>query len=139
MLIAMNILGQKKIDLMLFSKTAYFEACNVNISIKITSRGSYTRQGIHAKAKVYIPSNECVNIDVSHLNLSINQDFIFKPKESMAILYTHIVNVTITLIIAFNELQIGMIISRNAQLGFVTEMNHKNCYAVNDMIYHEDI
>ena len=66
------MLGQEKIDLMLFSKTAYFEACNVNISIEITSRGSYTRQGIHAKAEVYIPSSERASIDVSHLNLSID-------------------------------------------------------------------
>ena len=72
MLITMNILGWKKIDLMLFSKTAYFEACNVNISIKIMSRGSYTRQSIYAKAEVYILSSKRASIDVSHLDLSIN-------------------------------------------------------------------
>ena len=57
----------------------------------------------------------------------------------MTTLYTHVVDVAITLIIAFNELQMSVIISRNAQLGFVTEMNHKNCYTMNNMIYHKDI
>ena len=43
MLIIINILGQKKINLILFSKTAYFKACNVDISIEITFKDSYTR------------------------------------------------------------------------------------------------
>ena len=72
MLIIMNILNQKKIDLMLFSKITYFKACNINISIEITSKDSYTKQSIYIKAEVYISSSECVSIDVSHLNLSIN-------------------------------------------------------------------
>ena len=138
MLIVISILGQKKVDLMLFSKTAYFEACNINISIEITSRDSYTKQGIYAKAKVYMPLSKHASIDVSHLDLLEDQDFSFKPKESMTTLYTHVVNAAITSIVAFNKLQMSVIISRNAQLEFVTKMNHKNCYTVN-VIYNEDI
>ena len=57
----------------------------------------------------------------------------------MTTLYTHIVDAAITSIIAFNKLQTDVIILRNAQLKFVTKMNHKNCYIVDDMIYHKDI
>ena len=66
------------------------------------------------QAEVYILLSECVSIDVSHLNLSIDWDFIFKSEESMITQYTHVVNMTIILIIAFNKLQTDVIILRNA-------------------------
>ena len=64
MLITIEILSCEKINLMLFSKTTYFEACNINVSIEITPRG------IYAKVEVYILLSERVSIDVGYLDLS---------------------------------------------------------------------
>ena len=59
-----------------------------------------------------------------------DRDFLFKPEECELSLYVYLIDLSLTAVIAKNDLDYSVKIPRNLRLGTVQEANFDNCYYI---------
>ncbi|KAK3166669.1 hypothetical protein OEA41_009794 [Lepraria neglecta] len=86
-------------------------------------RDSKEFTAVTAPREVYI-------IDNLKAKILIDRDFLFEPEEYELSLYTHLVDLSLTAVVAKNDSDYSVKIPRNLRLRTVQEANFDNCYYI---------
>jgi len=132
MLVGMDIMGPEQIDIITSKKQAIIGTCqNAVIPIEVRPRSSPTKRTIHAKSNIVIPPHTEQPIPVHHIRHLPERDFLFEPGDSPNLaLYAHMVDSSLSAIMARNESDQPISIRHNQRLGHLTELDYEGCYHV---------
>lgn len=131
MLIGMDIIMPEKIDVIVSTSSASIGSCQVEMPLEIRARnkGRAVVHPVHAKRSVIIPPRSEAHISIHHASLS-DRDFFFEPDQSQLSLYAHLIDAFMTAVIAKNDSNQAVKVSRNLRLGTVQEADFDNCYHI---------
>ena len=133
MLIGMDIMVPEKIDIILSTSSAHIGSCQVEIPLEMRARGNgqSVLQPVHAKQSLIIPPRSETRIPVHHASLP-DRDFFFEPAETPLSLYAHLVDASMTAVVAKNDTDYAVKVPRNLRLGTIQEANFDNCYHITE-------
>lgn len=123
MIIGNDILGPEAIDILASSATAHIGSCGVTIPIAIKSRSSFQTRPVHATKTVVLPPHSEIQVPVHSIESLPDRDYLFEPAEVNFSIYAHLLNPSTKAIIARNDSDKPIKISRNFRLGKVVEMD----------------
>ena len=118
------------------SKTT-IDSCDVTISIDIRRRSSIDQsmhKSMHIKKTIIVSSQSEMIISIHYLvdNIFNDRDYLFESNETELILYAHLMNTFIEVILVRNDDKQVVKISRNYRLDYLTEFDYSNAFFVND-------
>ncbi len=128
MLIGNDILQPKKIDILTSSSTARISSCGVTIPIELKAKGSRSiTYPIHAVATMVMPPKSTAMIPVHSIkSLPSRRDLFFEPEDSGLSLYTHLIDSSLSSVLAKNDSENKVRIPRNLRLGHIFEADFNN-------------
>ena len=129
LLIGMDIMVPEAIDIIASKSIASVGSCQIDIPIEVKSAGRTIRQPVHAKRSVTVPPRSETQIAVHHASLP-DRDFMFEPDNSPLSLYAHLVDASMSAILAKNESDVPIKIPRNQRLGTIYDTDFDNCFQV---------
>ena len=117
MLIGMDIMVPEKIDIITSTSSAFIGSCQVEMPLKMVARGTgrSVLQPVHARQSTIIPPRSEAHVAVHHASLP-DREFFFEPDESPLALYAHLVDASMTAVIAKNDTDHAIKIPRNLRL-----------------------
>jgi len=132
MLVGMDIMGPEQIDIITSKKQAVIGSCeDTIIPIEVHPQSRPTKRTIHAKSNLVIPPHTEQAIPVHHIRHLPERDFLFEPGDSPNLaLYAHMVDSSLSAIMARNETDQPIGIRHNQRLGHLTELDYEGCYHV---------
>lgn len=123
MLIGMDIIGPKRIDISVSIESASVGSCKTTILIHAKPRGNPVHHTVNAKGTIVVPPRSIVPIAVHHISVPNFRDFIFEPEKCPLSLYAHHVDGSMHSVMARNDTDLPIRLPRNYQLGYVTEFD----------------
>ena len=84
MLIGVDIMGPKEIDISMAKKAAHVGSCNVDVPIQVHphARNPVSRV-VHVRSTVFIPPYSTAAIPIHHLQIPASRDFLFEPSSNV--------------------------------------------------------
>ena len=139
MLVGMDIMKPEGIDILSSHTVASISSCKVKVPIKLKPKGRAVRQSVHTKQSVTVPPHSQILISIHFTNpLPKSRDFLFEPDdESLLSLYTHLVDSSLSAVLAKNESEMPIQVPRNRRMGTVAEADFDSCYHASSN--HEEI
>ena len=135
-LLGMDVVGPKEINVITSRKHLYIGSCGIRMPIEIRPRGTEVRRPIKAKQDVLIHPGQQVAIPIHYRATLPERDLLFKPDDSELTLYAHIVDSSVESILARNDSEVPVTISRTTRLGHVTEIPYDSCYLASGELAH---
>ena len=130
LLIGMDIMVPEKIDILASQAKADIGSCQTSVPIEVRTRGGRAvTHPVHVRKSIIIPPRSEAQIPVHHVTLP-DRDFFFEPEQSQLSLYAHLVNASMTAVLAKNDSDQAVKVPRNLRLGTVQEADFDNCYHV---------
>ena len=137
MLININIIGFKLIDINVAKKTAWIGSCNIKVKIYtkfyyiLIYYVVYIKTG---KIGITVSAFFTIKILVYFAAISSIKNFLFKPFFTInsIFLYIYLVNNNIDYVVARNNILFFVKIPRNLRLGILSEINYNNCFYVTE-------
>jgi len=128
MLIGNNILQPKKIDILTSSSTTRISSYSVTIPIELKAKGSRSiTHLIHAVATIVMPLKSTTMIPVHSIkSLPSRRDLFFEPEDSGLSLYTHLIDSSLSSVLAKNDSENKVRIPRNLRLGHIFKADFNN-------------
>ncbi len=128
MLIGNNILQPKKIDILTLSLTARISSYSVTILIELKVKGSYSiTYLIYAVATIVMPPKSTTIIPVYSIkSLLSRRDLFFELEDSGLSLYTYLIDLSLSSVLAKNNLENKVRIPRNLRLGYIFKVDFNN-------------
>lgn len=130
-LIDMDIMIPKKIDIFVSEAKASIDSCNITVPVEVRTRGRAITHPVHIKKSIVIPPRSQVQIPVHHASLP-KREFFFEPDQLNLTLYAHLVDSSLSNILAKNDSDQTIKVSRNLRLETVQEADFDNCYHVTE-------
>ena len=130
MLIGNDIVGPEKIVLDVNQSKAFIGSCDATADITCRQRGQQYTRAIHARKTLTIPPrSECL-IPVAKLSdVPTERDFLFEPiAQTNITLYAHLVDAKVHGVIAKNETDRHVRISKKQRLGTLCELDYENAF-----------
>ena len=135
MFIDNDVIVSENVVLDLIKKQALIDNCDVIIALDVRSRVNHVQQrSIHVKKIIVLSSRSQMIIFIYHLvdELFVNRDFLFEFDESNLILYVHIVDVDIKVVLIINDSNSVIKISRNFRLDRLIELDFSQVYHLDE-------
>ena len=135
MLIDNDVTVSEDVVLDLVKKQALIDSCDVTIALDVRSRASHAQQrSIHVKKIIVLSSRNQMTIFIHHLvdELLVSRDFLFESDESNLILYAHIIDVDIKVVLTTNDSNSAVKISRNFRLDRLIELDFSQAYHLDE-------
>ena len=128
MLIGNNILQPKKIDILTLSLTIRISSYSVTIPIELKVKGSRSiTYLIYAVATIVIPLKSTNIIPVYSIkSLLSRRDLFFELEDSGLSLYTHLIDLSLSSVLAKNNSENKVRIPRNLRLGYIFKIDFNN-------------
>ena len=132
MLIEINIIKSKEIDILISRSSASIFNYKIEVSVKLKFKGRAMRQSIHARKAIDMLPHSQIFILIHFIEfLSNSRDFLFESKEeSYLSLYTHLVDNFLSAVLARNNSNIAIKISRNYRMRIIAKTNFDFYYHV---------
>ena len=132
MLVGMDIMKPEGIDVLSSRSVASISSCKVDVPIELKPKGRAVRQPVHAKQSVVVPPRTQMLIPVHFTGpLPDSRDFLFEPDdESLLSLYAHLVDSSMSAVLARNDSDSAIQVPRNRRMGTVAEADFDSCYHV---------
>jgi len=131
MLISNNIIESKDIVIDVKKQEVYIGNCDVIVKIKIKFSKSIICL-VYLRRIIIIFSRTKMSLVVHYFDVLEDRDFLFELKNNIILtLYVEIINVSIKAIIARNNSNKTIQISRNYRLDYVVGINYSNAFLVN--------
>ena len=99
----------------------------INIDLRLRSRG-VTIKLVVVDKQITLPPRFQIIVLVYYISLPDDRDFLFKPTIKAVSLYTYLVDDSFYLVIARNNINALVVISRYLRLGTMSEIDYNNCY-----------
>lgn len=129
MLIGNDIIGLEGIVIDVANKEAYIGSCKTKIKVTAHPRGEFVRRKIHVKSNTTVPPHSDVILPIKPIDLPANRDFLFAPTtQANIVLFSHLVDYTLSGVLARNETDSPIQVPRKLRLGNVLEMEYENCF-----------
>ena len=105
MLIGVDIIGPESIDISVSKKEAYIGSCGVKAAIATRPRAtSPVQKLVHSKNGLIIPARSSLPVEIQHVEIPEDRDFLFEPAPSSEIsLYAHLVDARVAYVVARND------------------------------------
>ena len=135
MFIDNDVIVSESVVLDLVKKQTLIDNCDVIITLDVRSRVNHAQQRfIHVKKIIVLSSRNQMIILIHHLvdELFVNRDFLFESDESNLILYVHIIDVDIKVVLIINDSNNVVKISRNFRLDRLIEFDFSQTYHLNE-------
>ena len=135
MFIDNDVIVSEDVVLDLIKKQTFIDSCDVTIVFDVRSRVNHAQQrSIHVKKTIVLSSRNQMTIFIHHFvdELLVNRDFLFESDESNFILYVHIVDVDIKVVLIINDSNHVVKISRNFRLDKLIEFDFSQIYHLNE-------
>ena len=135
MLIENDVIVSEDVVFDLVKKQALIDNCEVTIAFDVRSRVSHAQQrSIHVKKVIVLSSRNQMIISIHHLvdELLVSRDFLFEFDDSNLILYAHIIDVDIKIVLIINDSNTTVKISRNFRLDKLIELDFSQTYHLNE-------
>ena len=132
MLVGMDIMKPEGIDILSSRSVASISSCKVHVPIELKPKGRAVRQPVHARQSVVVPPHTQMLIPVHFTGpLPDSRDFLFEPDdESLLSLYAHLVDSSMSAVLAKNDSDLAIQVPRNRRMGTVAEADFDSCYHV---------
>jgi len=132
MLVGLDILGPKKISIMMNNTEAVIKSCN-NIRVPLTVHSwlaNQVKKTILSEKTISIPPRSYATVNVVKTSLPKDQDLLFKPEcqQGDSSVYAHIVDHTLSAVQVQNDTDMPLVILRKTRLGHVVEYEADGCY-----------
>ena len=128
-LINMNIIISKQIDILTFQSKAKINNYNIIIFIIIHIKNRAVIQSIYIKKFIIIFSHIQLTISIHYINL-LNQNFFFEPDQLNLTLYTHFINSSLYIILIKNNSNQHIKILKNLRFNIIQKVDFDNCYHI---------
>ena len=128
-LIGMDIITPKGIDILASKRVAYITSCDIKAPIKVLSTRPPVRRVISAKKAIVIPPQSIGIVAIHHLTL-LERDFLFELYNTKLSIYTSLVDNDISLVLVKNESEKAIKVPRNMRLGEIREVEFNRCYYI---------
>ena len=125
----MNIIISEKIDILTFQVKVEIDNYNINVFIKIRTKGRVVVHSMYIKKFIIISSHTQLTISIHYINLS-NRDFFFESDQLNLTLYTHFVDSSLHAILTKNNSNQYIKIFRNLRLNTIQKADFDNCYHI---------
>ena len=131
-LVGMDIMVPEQIDILASQAKASIGSCGISVPIEMRTRaGRAVSHPVHAKKSLVVPPRSQVQVPVHHHHGSLpDRDFFFEPDEMNLTLYAHLVDSSMSAILAKNDTDRAVQIPRNFRLGTIQEADFDNCYHI---------
>lgn len=118
-LVEMDVMMPEQIDVLASQSKASINSCQMSVSIEVRTRGGRAvTHPMHVKKSITIASHSQIQILMHHISLS-DRVFFFESEEIDLTLYAHLVDSFITAILASNNSNQAIKMSRNLRLGTI--------------------
>ena len=130
MLVGMDIMKPEGIDILTSRSSASISSCKVEVPVELKPKGRAVRQPVHARKAVDVPPHSQVLVPVHFTGpLPDSRDFLFEPEEESHLsLYAHLVDSSLSAVLARNDSDLAVKIPRNHRMGMVAEADFDSCY-----------
>ena len=137
MLIDNDVIDSKKWNIDNEHNKITIDSCDVTIFIDIRRRSSIDQsmhKSMHIKKTIIVSSQSEMIISIHYLvdNIFNDRDYLFESNETELILYAHLMNTFIEVILVRNDDKQVVKISRNYRLDYLIEFDYSNAFFVND-------
>ena len=92
MLININFIESKKIDINIFNRTAYIDNCDVIAVLKVCISRIIVQTFVHARKIIIVSFRSKTTISIYYSTISADKNFLFELNELNFSLYAHLVN-----------------------------------------------
>ena len=129
MLISVDILGPKKIDLLLSQGVAHIGSCDIDAEITACPKGPPIHATVHTRAHMMIPAHTCIAVPVRHWlellrdNLTDAWDFLFEPASSGISVFAHLADATMSAVLVCNDTSRPIHLPQGHQLSFLEDID----------------
>ena len=131
MFINNDIIKSKKIVINLIKKQAFITSTDATISIKVKSSKNNIQRFVHIRKIIIISFHTEVAVFINDINLSKIRDFLFESTDDVNfILYVHLVNAFISVVIIRNDHAQSIQISRNFKFDRISKLNYFNAFQI---------
>ena len=128
-LIENDIFEFKKFDVFISISSAHIESCNIIISIFVRNRSTLRIASVHS-TKIMIISSQIEQIVRIHKISLSERDYIFESADVNFFIYSHLINITIDVILIRNDNDKKIKISRNFRLNKFVEFDYINVFQI---------
>ncbi len=135
-LLGMDVVGPEDIDVITSKKHLYVGSCGMRMPIEIRPRGTEVRRAIKAKQDVLIHPGQQVSIPIHYHATLPERDLLFEPDESELTLYAHIVDSSVEAVLARNDSDVPITLTRKTRLGHIAEIPYDSCYLASSELAH---
>ena len=135
-LLGMDVVGPEDIDIITSKKHLYNGSCGIRMPIEIKPRGTEVRRAIQAKQDVMIHPGQQVSIPIHYRATLPDRDLLFEPSDSELTLYAHIVDSSVEAVLARNDSEVPVTVTRKTRLGHISEIPYDSCYLASSELAH---
>ena len=129
MLIENDIIGPESIVIDVANKKAYIASCGVTVRVSARPRGEFVKRRVHLNTATIVPPHSKVMLQTRSVNLPADRDFFFDPvAQTNLTLFAHLVDHTMTGVLAKNTTKLPIQVPKKLRLGDVFELEYKNCF-----------
>jgi len=130
MFIDNDVIEPKSIVIDVKKREVYIDNCDVTTHVEIKSF-KFVIRSIHLQKTTIISSRTKMSLVVHHFDVSKDRDFLFEfENNTILAFYANMINASTKAIIARNDNDKSMQISRNYRLDHVVEINYSNAFVV---------
>ena len=129
MLIGNDILGPEAITIDVAKKSASIGSCgDCTVEVSCRPRGEYLRKKVFLKESVTVPPHSQIMLATAQIKLPEDRDFLFEPGPARLSMYAHLVDHTMSGVIARNDSNVPVQVPKRMRLGHVCEVDFDNCF-----------
>ena len=125
-----DILESEKFDVFISTSSAHIESCDIIISIFVRNRSTSRIASVHS-TKIMIISSQIEQIVRIHKISLSERDYIFESADVNFFIYSHLIDITIDVILIRNDNDKEIKISRNFRLSKLVELDYINVFQIN--------
>ena len=130
MLVEMNVMSPKHIDLITLKKHVIIESTDTLILIDYKLSSSLIRWVVQALESTMIALHFKVIIPVQHLHDLSPHNYVFSSDDTFLLLYVHLINEWFNLIVDWNNTDEAVMIEQRHCLEMLMNIKYDNCYHV---------
>ena len=128
MLINIDLIESKKIDINIFNRTAYIDNYKIIVFLKIRISRTVVQTLVYARKIIIVFSRSKITISIYYNIISVDRNFFFELNEFNFSLYAHLVNFKFKHILIKNKNNQIVHISRNCRIKYITELKFFNAF-----------
>ena len=131
MLLNIDFIDSKKIDINIFNKIAHIDSCEVIAFLKIRTLKVVVQTSIYVTKTTYVSSRSKIFLSIHHIVMSADRDFFFESNELNVFLYAHLINAKFKHILIRNDSNHTVHIFKNCRMKRLTKLNFFNVFQIN--------